>query len=245
MINGNLSIVPLQLVKMVGPEATMTYLINFDVMTEAAGYIFFIDGADKNIIVDTSGSAASLNMGGFNATQIATPEEVLKKVGLACEDIDLVLCTHLHFDHIEYASKFTNATFICQSDELKEALNPHPGVDQLLYWPQFYNDIKFQTITGDQDICEGIRVMLTPGHSPGGQTVLVDTQEGVAAITGMCSILKNYYPPEPYSNMMEMITPGIHENVQTIYESMAKIKHTADIIVPIHDIKWSSVERIP
>lgn len=42
-----------------------------------------------------------------------------------------------------------------------------------------------------------------------------------------------------------MITPGIHENVQTIYESMNMIKHTADIIVPIHDIKWSTVDRIP
>jgi glyoxylase-like metal-dependent hydrolase (beta-lactamase superfamily II) len=245
MENKKLSIVPLQLVKMVGPEATMTYLLNFDTMTEAGGYIFFIDGAGKNIIVDAGGSAETLKKGGFHATHVATPEEALKKVGLTCQDIDIVLLTHLHFDHVELASKYTNAIFICQADELKEALNPHKGVDQLFYWPQLYNDIKFQTVTGDQTICDGVRVMLTPGHSPGGQTILVDTNDGVVAITGMCSILKNFYPPEPYSNVMEMITPGIHENVQTLYESMERIKHTADIIVPIHDIKWGSVERIP
>jgi len=42
-----------------------------------------------------------------------------------------------------------------------------------------------------------------------------------------------------------MITPGIHDNPQKIIESMDMIKHTADIIVPIHDIKWSTVDRIP
>ena len=207
--------------------------------------MFLIEGTDKNIIVDTSGSADSLVMAGFKAEQVATPEDALKKVGLKCEDIDMVILTHLHFDHVEYVSKFKNARFICQSDELKEALNPHPGLDKLLYWPQLYSGIKFQTITGDQEISAGIRVMLTPGHTPGGQTVLVDTKGGVAAITGMCSVLDNFYPPEDSGAMMEIILPGIHEDVRLIYDSMMKIKHTADIIVPIHDIKWSTVDSIP
>jgi len=42
-----------------------------------------------------------------------------------------------------------------------------------------------------------------------------------------------------------MITPRIDYNPQAIIESMNMIKHTADIIVPIHDIKWSTVDRIP
>jgi len=240
-----LTIRPLQLVKMEGPAAIMTYLLNFDVKGEAGGYMFLIEGTDKNIIVDTSGSAESLAMAGFKAEQVASPEDALKKAGLTCEDIDMVILTHLHFDHVEYVSKFKNARFICQSDELKEALNPHPGVDKLLYWPHLYSDIKFQTVTGDQEIYPGIRVILTPGHTPGGQTVLVDTKDGIAAITGMCSVLENFYPPEPFNAMMDMITPGIHENVQLLYESMEKIKHSADIIVPIHDIKWSTVDSIP
>jgi glyoxylase-like metal-dependent hydrolase (beta-lactamase superfamily II) len=245
MANKELVIRPLQLVEMEGPEAVMLYLVGFDIKAKAAGYMFYIEGADKNIIVDTSGSAESLTMAGFSATQIATPEDALKKVGLKCEDIDMVIFTHLHFDHVEYASKFTKAKFICQSAELREALYPHPGIDSLLYWPHLYKDLKFVTVTGDQEISDGIRAMLTPGHTPGGQTVLIETKKGVAAITGMCCVTENFYPPEPYNAMMEMITPGIHENVQTTYESMNMIKHTADIIVPIHDIKWSTVDRIP
>jgi len=34
-----------------------------------------------------------------------------------------------------------------------------------------------------------------------------------------------------------MITLGIHDNAQEIIESMNMSKHTADIIVPIHDVK--------
>ena len=240
-----LSIRPLQLVRMQGPGAIMTYLTNFDAKGEAGGYMFLIEGTDKNIIVDTSGSADSLKMAGFEAEQVSTPEEALKNVGLRPEDIDMVIFTHLHFDHVEYATRFTNATFICQADELREALNPHPGLDKLLYWPNLYSDIKFRTVTGDLDIYDGIRVMLTPGHTPGGQTVLVETEDGIAAITGMCSVLDNFYPPEDSGAMMEVILPGIHEDVRLIYDSMMKIKHTADTIIPLHDIKWSTVERIP
>ena len=37
--------------------------------------------------------------------------------------------------------------------------------------------------------------MLTPGHSPGGQSVVVDTDDGTFVIAGMCTIRDNFYPP--------------------------------------------------
>lgn len=245
MIKKKLSIRPLQTTESSGVQAVMTYLVGFENEMKVGGYMFYIEGADKAILVDTSGSADSLVAGGFSAVQTSSPEDALGKVGLKCEDIEMVILTHLHFDHVEYASKFPNAKFICQSAELREALRPHPGVDAMLYWPQFYQDLKFVTVTGDQEITEGVRVMLTPGHTPGGQTVLVETEKGTAAITGLCSIMENYFPPEPYDQLLGMITPGIHDNPQLAMESMNIIKHTADIIVPIHDIKWSTVDRIP
>ena len=83
--------------------------------------------------------------------------------------------------------------------------------------------------------------MLTPRHAPAGQTVLIETEKGIVAITDMCSVLENFYPPGPCNRMMEIITPRIHKNV-TKYDI---IRDTADIIMPIHDIKWSTVDRIP
>jgi glyoxylase-like metal-dependent hydrolase (beta-lactamase superfamily II) len=245
MAKKKLTIRPLQICQMEGVQAVMTYLVGFDKEMKAGAYMFFIEGADKAILVDTSGSAESLKAAGFSATQIASPEEALSKLGLTCDDIDIVIFTHLHFDHVEYAPKFKKAKFICQSAELREALHPHPGIDSILYWPHLYQDLKFVTITGDQEISDGIRVMLTPGHSPGGQTVLVETEKGIAAITGLCSIMENYFPPEPYDKLMGVITPGIHDNSQEAIESVIMIKHVADIIVPIHDIKWSTVNSIP
>ena len=43
---------------------------------------------------------------------------------------------------------------------------------------------------------KGVRLMLTPGHSPGGQSVVVDTDDGTYVIAGMCTIRDNFYPPE-------------------------------------------------
>jgi hypothetical protein len=44
--------------------------------------LFFIEGADKKIIVDTGGSAQTLTKAEFSASQIAEPEDALKKVRL-------------------------------------------------------------------------------------------------------------------------------------------------------------------
>lgn len=245
MAKKKLSIRPLQVTESEGALAVMTYLVGFEKEAKVGGYMFFLEGADKVTLVDASGSADSLKMAGFKSTQTASCEDALSKAGLKCQDVEMIIFTHLHFDHVEYASKFPKAKFICQSAELREALRPHPGVDTMLYWPHLYQDLKFVTVTGDQEIADGIRVMLTPGHTPGGQTVLVETDKGIAAITGLCSITENYFPPEPYDKIMGMITPGIHDNPQLAMESMNVIKHTADIIVPIHDIKWSTVKSIP
>ncbi len=214
MAKKKLSIRPLQVTESEGALAVMTYLVGFEKEAKVGGYMFFLEGADKVTLVDASGSADSLKMAGFKSTQTASCEDALSKAGLKCQDIEMIIFTHLHFDHVEYASKFPKAKFICQSAELREALRPHPGVDTMLYWPHLYQDLKFVTVTGDQEISDGIRVMLTPGHTPGGQTVLVETDKGIAAITGLCSITENYFPPEPYDKIMGMITPGIHDNPQ-------------------------------
>jgi glyoxylase-like metal-dependent hydrolase (beta-lactamase superfamily II) len=244
-MNKKYSIRPLQIFEANNvPKEAMTYRMNYNVPFTMSGYIFFIEGADKRIIVDTSGAAETLARRGIPAKQVATPEEALKKVGLKLEDIDIVIFTHLHGDHMEYASKFTRAQFIVQSEELKAALNPHP-VELLTYRPDLYKNMKFTTVSGDQEIVDGIRVMLTPGHSPGGNSVVVETDEGTAVITGMCGILENFEPPEPIRQVMPMILPAVHEDTRELWESMLRIKQVADIIVPLHEQRWATVDRIP
>jgi hypothetical protein len=91
-----------------------------------------------------------------------------------------------------------------------------------------------------------IIVIHTPIDTDGGLTVLVESSQGKAAITGFCVIMENLYPPEEIKAMeMDVIPPGTHVNTYESYGIMLKIKEMADILLPPHEPRFASVEEIP
>ena len=93
--------------------------------------------------------------------------------------------------------------------------------------------------------------MPVPGHSPGCQAVIVETSKGKAVISGFCSIMENFDPPEdvkvtvsPFATY-PVIAPGIHTNLFQGYDSAMKVKQIADIIIPMHDMDMALMKEIP
>ncbi len=100
-------------------------------------------------------------------------------------------------------------------------------------------------MNGDIEILPGIRVEHTPAHTEGGLTVLVDTARGVAAITGFCVIDENFNPPAAILAMeMEVIPPGTPVNPCTAYDIMLHVREEADILIPLHEPRFASVDTI-
>ncbi len=93
--------------------------------------------------------------------------------------------------------------------------------------------------------------MPVPGHTPGCQAVIVDTTAGKAVISGFCSIMENFFPPEDVKTTVTpfatypVIAPGIHTDLLEAYESVLRIKQIADIIIPMHDPDMAERDRIP
>jgi hypothetical protein len=94
----------------------------------------------------------------------------------------------------------------------------------------------------------------------GDRKVLVDTGEmrpiassdreerigGRAAITGFCVIMENFFPPREITSMeMEVIPPGTHVNAYRAYDIMVKVRDEADILIPLHEPRFASVDTIP
>jgi hypothetical protein len=75
---------------------------------------------------------------------------------------------------------------------------------------------------------------------------MIDTSGGKAAITGFCVIDENFNPPIQIKAMeMEVIPPGTPVNVYESYDIMMKIKDMADILIALHEPKFSSIDTIP
>jgi N-acyl homoserine lactone hydrolase len=155
----------------------------------------------------------------------------------------MVVLTHLHSDHARDVAKFRNATLIVQKSELEFAANPHPI--QAGWFVDLPQD-RLQVVDGDQEILEGIRVVHTPGHTPGGQSILIETEGGTTGLCGLCTIRDNLYPPEELRQMgVRAITPGIHTDAMQAYDSLIKLQELSDQVIALHDTSYKSMERIP
>lgn len=246
---------PLMLAKTNAEKGPMTYL-SYPGVPIMRPYVFwYVRADDKNILIDSAIEAQDYHNyhPGFKDLPfepIQSFEEALAKVGCAPEDIDMVIQTHLHMDHVYNTLKCKNAAVLVQEDELKFALDPHP-VMQVMYPHDMLKKMDFETMKGDQTIVPGIEVMLLPGHTPGCQGVAVDTAEGKAIITGCCSIMENFTPPEDVKDKVSpfatypVIAPGIHSDPFQAYDSALKIKQLADIIIPAHDPEMAAKTQIP
>jgi N-acyl homoserine lactone hydrolase len=205
-------------------------------------YIWYLEGSNPKTIVD-----AGVNPAPPAFEEIQTPEAGLAKLGLKPDDIEIVIVTHLHLDHIEKAKLFKNAKFVIQKKEFNYALHPRSiGPFGYVKNKKLIESLNVELVDGEKEIIPGVTVFLTPGHSLGGQSIEINTKAGKAIITGFCSRFETFDPPpEAKGEGWEVSLPLHHWDVWQMYQSVLKVKRRADIIIPNHDPTFLDKERIP
>mgnify|MGYP005835798295 FL=1 len=220
-------------------QGVMTYLHGYGRRIFLPIYAFVIEGARRRILVDTGLSEFRVPQGaeekmGF---PILAFEEALSRVGLAAEEIEIIVHTHLHNDHCENDALCPNAEIWVQRAEMEFLRRPHP-VDHR-YDPDLLAGLQVKEIEGDVLLEEGIELLFSPGHTPGGQSVAVNTARGRAIITGFCCNAENFPPRAP------AVAPGVHLDLIQAWETAQRIRKAADILIPIHDPAVGRMRRIP
>jgi N-acyl homoserine lactone hydrolase len=98
----------------------------------------------------------------------------LAAIGLGCDDVDVVVCSHLHPDHCGCNTFFKRATFVIHAKELAAARAPDAEAAGYIAaeWEQ---PSPPQTIEGERDLFGDERIVLLPlpGHTPGTTAALV------------------------------------------------------------------------
>jgi N-acyl homoserine lactone hydrolase len=210
-------------------------------------FVWYIEGPKEKILVDAGMTWELYQKSGASGhTHVQTLKEGLSKYGLVPEDIDIIIQTHLHIDHRALADQFTKARFVIQQAELDYQRNPSPApVDPAPCPREVLDKLKWEPVNGDTRIAEGVRTLFTPGHTPGGQSVAVETAKGLAIIDGLCTTYSNWDVPPNMQKKFEVFCPGIHSDPMQAYESLIRIKKTADIRVPLHEVRFAFIDKIP
>jgi N-acyl homoserine lactone hydrolase len=94
-------------------------------------------------------------------------------------EIAAVVNTHLHFDHCGGNRRFAGTPTYVQRAELAAAVAP----DYLEEWVRFPGE-SYVELDGDAELFDGVSVLSTPGHSPGHQSVVVETGDGLVVLGG-------------------------------------------------------------
>jgi glyoxylase-like metal-dependent hydrolase (beta-lactamase superfamily II) len=124
-------------------------------------------------------------------------EDGLLDVGIRAEDVALVINTHLHFDHAggntlrttdgEVRPSFPNARYVVQRGEYLFATHTNERTAASYFAHNFVplaEADRFDFIEGEREIVAGIRSLRTPGHVPGHQSLLIESQGERAVYLG-------------------------------------------------------------
>jgi N-acyl homoserine lactone hydrolase len=115
--------------------------------------------------------------------------DALAEHDLSPADVRIVINSHLHFDHCGQNAVFKHAPFYIQRSELERARRNETETSE---WFDFAG-ARFELIDGDAQIAEGVRVVATPGHTVGHQSVLVDSPDGGAVMIGDAAYTSDIY----------------------------------------------------
>ncbi|MFC1534465.1 N-acyl homoserine lactonase family protein [Thermodesulfobacteriota bacterium] len=225
-------------------KSMYTYRMNIGTICNTVCYVWYIEGSDPKILIDAGANALTFTKRGAEESDIMSIEDGLTKLDLKPEDIELVIVTHMHCDHMALSHLYKNARFIVQKEEFDYAKDPHP-IDAHLFENNF-EELELELIDGQKEIIPGLSVFPTPGHTPGGQSVEVDTRLGNAVIPGFCCLSDTFSQTEEMKHMgWEVAVPLIHHDIRKLYDSVVAVKQRADIVIGNHDPAYMSKEAIP
>ena len=136
-------------------------------------------------------------------------EDAIRAAGHDPADIDIVIDTHLHFDHAGGNTvrdesgglrlAFPNARYVVQAGELAYARWDNPRT-RASYLPKNFEPVVeagvFDLIEGDVEITAGITARVTPGHTPHHQSILISSQgETACFLADVCPTSAHLSPP--------------------------------------------------
>lgn len=219
-------------------KAIFTYLRNMGERIEVPVLAWYVEGGGRRILVDTGGhdpNEVQLHAP-YRRTPAQDPVAALAVLGVAPEEIDTIILTHLHWDHASNTHRFPQARVLVQREELRYAAAPLPPHQWAyrVHPPLAPHWDRYEAIDGDLEVAKGVSVHLTPGHTPGLQGVAVRTASRVYYIASdNVPLAEMWHATERYGTSH---WPGsIHVDLEAYVKSLKRIEGLGDVILPSHD----------
>ncbi|MCS7121609.1 MAG: MBL fold metallo-hydrolase [Archaeoglobaceae archaeon] len=249
---------PLKHAEIYAPLGIVFYLADMRFLARGNVYIWILESEDEKILID-SGVEEPKNGFVKRFPVVGGGErifrEILLKAGVKVEEVEKLILTHLHIDHVAFASLFHNARIYVQRSEWRSAFDPLPhyreAYDERLFAPLEKMDLCL--VDGDVCIAEGVKLIHLPGHTEGLQGVLFEGKREKYLFAGdhFYSYFNIFPPVQPIElrnskgetavlsgENLPFIPPGLNINLGDWFKSSFKVLSIVRRrnIIPGHDL---------
>jgi len=184
-------------------------------------------GSTNTVLIRDGGLNIVVDPGILQLGRYGVFQKRLAELGLESRDIDMVVNTHCHYDHIESNYLFRGKPLVVHEKEVEYCSN--------LYWPEFTEAfmgiMEIDAVSGEKKLSENVRVIETLGHTPGSISVLAETGEGLVACIGDAAIVRE--------DLLEFRVPSVVTKNIAPEVSVNSLKRIAALnpfmVIPGHD----------
>jgi N-acyl homoserine lactone hydrolase len=200
-----------------------------------SGYL--IDHPDSLVLLDTGIAEGNAEVEELYHPVRRPLDEALGTAGVTTDDIRIVVNCHLHIDHCGGNPRFPDTPILAQQVEFDAA---HSEEDYPIADLYDFPDARYELHGGEADVAKGIRVVPTPGHTPGHQSLIVETDVGRVVLAGQAVNGATDYGRAQYASELrrsgsdeEVIVPEWIERLQEFDPVLVLFAHDNATWAPV------------
>ncbi len=200
----------------------------------AQGFVMFDTGLNSARLAHDAHARALFTNDKFPAPPIVLPEHEplpqLAAIGVAPDDVSQVILSHTHSDHVGNLRYFRRARVVIQRAEHEAAFSDE-GRGRFYFSDIASREMDWQLIDGDCEIMPGLDAILTGGHRPGHQSLVVRLPEsGTKVLTADVGDLRENFTSEILGSAVDDAAA-----LASIRRLNAIVASTGAELVPLHD----------
>ena len=217
------------------PKEAITFQRGQGEFVDLACFAWLLRNGEQTILVDvgpdSTEHAARVHKVALEKTAEHDLVDLLAAHGVDAGTLTDVILTHLHWDHIGGLPLLPNATFLVQDIELRYGVYP-PAFDHRVY--EFTTGAPFlpfirrmKVVSGRHEIAPGLTAILTPGHSSGHQSLIVEAKGATYLLAGDFVDLDE--------NWDKRIPSGPTPDIDAWHRTYDELAQLDVVILPGHD----------
>ena len=181
------------------------------------GAMVYVEQGPHKIMFDTAGPGKRIQV-----------HQRLKELNIDPNEIDILIFSHFHYDHVYNYDYFPNARILMHAAEAAW-VNGDPGNYAIPphFFPAIRQTGRVELVKKDEEILPGISTLFVPGHTPGGMALILQAANmPVTVLAG-----------DAVKNMAELATGKVPKALDAAASarSIKKIRDIAEVVIPGHD----------